>query len=293
MVFKRYENNPIITPDPKNSYEKECTYNPCAIVHDNKVFMIYRAEDIYGKYVSTLCLATSEDGYNFKKYENNPIITPSLPEESRGCEDPRITKIGDIFYLTYVAYDGKDINIVLATSKDLYNWEKQGIIIKNHKSAAIYPEKINDEYFLLFGDSNIWMAKSKDLKNWEVDHEPILTTRENQFDSKLIEPGPAPIIINDKLVFIFNTADEDLIYRNSLAVLDKDNPRKILYRSDKSLLEPKEQFELYGKVNNVVFVSGLVKFKDKYFLYYGGADKCVGVASANEKELEDFILNLQ
>ncbi len=105
MLLKRYEQNPIITPDATKDYEKECVYNPCAIVHNNKIYLIYRAEGENS--VSTLCLAISEDGYNFKKYLNNPIIEPTIPEEKQGCEDPRIIKIKDTFYLTYTAYDGK------------------------------------------------------------------------------------------------------------------------------------------------------------------------------------------
>jgi len=103
-MFTKYKKNPIVTPDYKLDYEKECTYNPCAMVYNGRVYLIYRAEGQYCDYVSTLCLATSKDGYHFTKYKNNPIIKPTRPEEKRGCEDPRISKIGDTFYLTYILH---------------------------------------------------------------------------------------------------------------------------------------------------------------------------------------------
>jgi predicted GH43/DUF377 family glycosyl hydrolase len=295
-MFSKYKKNPIITPDCKLSHEKECTYNPCAIVHNEKIYLIYRAEGQYGNYISNLCLATSEDGYNFTKYKKNPIIKPTKPEEKRGCEDPRISKIGDTFYLTYTAYESCDkkkgykISLSLATSKDLIHWKKHGIILNDIKSGYIYPEKIDNEYLMFIGDSNIWIARSKNLKDWKLDKIPFLKPRKNFFDSKLVEVGPPLIKIKDKLIMIYNSANNDLIYSPSFLVLDKKNPTKILYRYNKPILVPDEQFELFGKVNNVIFAEGLVKFKKIYFLYYGGADKCIGVATITQNEIEKNFL---
>jgi predicted GH43/DUF377 family glycosyl hydrolase len=298
MEFKRYHKNPIITPDCKLSYEKSCTYNPCAIVHDKKIFLIYRAEGKYDDYISNLCLATSEEGDNFTKYKNNPIIKPTRPEEKRGCEDPRITKIGNTFYLTYTAsksYDKKKgckVSLSLATSKNLIHWKKHGSILQNTKSGYIYPEKINEEYLMFVGNSNIKIARSKNLKNWKLDDKPFLKPRKMSFDSKLVEVGPPFIEVGNKLIMIYNSANADLIYAPSFLVLGKKNPTKILYRHNKPILIPDKQFELFGKVNNTIFAGGIVKFNKKYFLYYGGADKCVGVATINEKDLNKHIKTL-
>ncbi len=285
-MFTKYKKNPIIIPDYKISYEKECAYNPCAIVHHKKIHLIYRAEGQYRDYISSLCLATSEDGYNFTKYKKNPIIKPTKTEEKRGCEDPRITKIKDTFYLTYTAYNGHDISLSLATSRDLIHWKKQGIILKNTKSGDIYPKKINNEYLMFVGKGDISIARSSDLKNWKLDKEHFLCPRKNYFDSRLVEVGPPFIELKDKLVMIYNSSDKYIRYSPSFIILDKKNPLKILYRHDKPMLSPNSQFELFGKVNNVIFAEGLVKFKGKYFLYYGGADKCIGVATATQKEIE-------
>jgi len=298
MLFKRYENNPIIVPDTGKDYEKDATYNPCAILHENKIFLIYRAENKPKNAVSQLCLAVSKDGYNFEKYEDNPIIRPTMPEEKRGCEDPRITKIGDTFYLTYTAYDGKhperseNIYTVLATSKDMYNWEKKGIIHKNIKAAAIFPEKIDGKYYMFIGGKNIKIATSKDLINWDVDEEPILDIRKGYFDNKYVETGPPPFVYNDKLVLFFNTADEQFKFHPSLALLDKNNPRKVLYRADKPLMTPTKDYEIKGKVNNVIFCSGLVEFNGTYLYYYGAADKVIAVATVSKGELEKYLNSL-
>ncbi len=296
MLFERYKNNPVISPDSGKHYKKEFAYNPCAIVHQNKVYLIYRAEGSSG--ISRLCLAISDDGYNFKEYNNNPIIEPNLPEEKGGCEDPRITKIDDTFYLTYTSYNGmqpvtsQTINTSLAISKDLINWKKQGIIVKGLKSAALFSKKINGKYTMFIGGKNIRIAKSKDLFNWELDKNPILDTRENKFDSRYVEAGPPPFVFNDKLVLFFNTADKNGVFHPSLALLDKNNPDKVLYRADKPLMTPTEDYELNGKANNVIFGDGLVEFKGTYFYYYGAADKYVCVATAKKKELEKYLFSL-
>lgn len=289
----RYKKNPIITPDCKLKHEKECTFNPCAIVHKNKVFLIYRAEGKYGDYISRLCLAISKDGYHFTKYKNNPIIEPERPEEKRGCEDPRITKIGNTFYLTYTAFTGRKdhqnkVNLSLATSKDLIHWQKRGIILKDMKSGYIYPEKVKGMHLMFVGEGQIKIAKSKDLINWQVEEKPLLSPRKNKFDSKLVEVGPPLITTKDKLIMIYNSADNLDRYSPSYIILDKQNSTKLIYRSSKPLMIPSEQFELFGKVNNVIFAEGLVKFKGNYFLYYGGGDKCIGVATFKEKDLSDY-----
>ena len=300
MLFKKYKRNPIIAPDCKSYFERECAYNPGAIVHAGKIYLIYRAEGIYKNSISRLCLAVSNDGFNFKKYGHNPIIRPTRPEEKGGCEDPRITKINNTFYLTYVSWNGNPLftsNVSLATSKDLVTWKKHGIIIKNFKAGALYAEKINGKYIMYVKGAgynknislNIYLAQSDNLKKWTVDKTPVLRPRKNSFDNLLVEPGPAPLLIKEKLVLIHNTSDKNIVYRPSLAILDKNNPGKIIYRTKKPLLSITEQFEKLGKVNNVIFAEGLVEFKNKYFLYYGCADKCIGVATIGKKELTQYI----
>ncbi len=284
MLVKRYKHNPIITPDYKLLYERECTYNPSAVVHKNKVYLIYRAEGRYGNYISKLCLAVSKDGFYFEKYKDNPIMAPTRPEEKRGIEDPRITKIKNTYYMTYTAYEKQlapekhKFSLSLATSKDLKYWKKHGKIFKQMKAGLIFPEKVNNEYIMLVGEGIIRTARSKDLKKWKLDKKIFLKPRKGFFDERLVEVGPPFLILKDRIIMIYNSSDRYKRYAPFYLILDKEDPTKILYRSKTPLMLPKEQFELYGKVNDVIFAQGLVKFKNKYLLYYGGGDKCIGVA---------------
>ncbi len=296
MLFQRYKNNPIISPSKTKKYENRGTYNPCAIVHNKKVFVIYRAEDKSG--VSRLCLAVSSDGYNFKKCGDNPLIEPTFPEEKGGCEDPRITKMGDTFYLLYTSYNGKQpvtsktINTSLAISKDLIHWKKQGILVKGIKAAAIFPEKIKGKYIIFVGGENIKVGESLNLINWKIDKKPVLDVREGKFDNRYVEVGPLPFVYQDKLVLFFNVADKQGTFYTSLALLDKNDPRKVLYRADKPIMKPTEDYELYGKVKNIIFGLGLIELKGTYFYYYGGADKYVCVATVTKQELEKYLSSL-
>lgn len=298
MLFKRYNKNPVISPDSGKAYEARTTYNPAAIVYDSKIYLIYRAEGEIGKYVSRLCMAVSNDGFNFEKYENNPIIEPTLPEEKGGCEDPRITKIGDTFYLLYTSYSGKQpvtpdtINESLATSKNLTSWKKHGVIIKGLKSAALFSEKVNGKYLMFIGGEKIRIARSDNLFDWDIDENGILDIREGKFDSRYVEVGPPPFALEDKLVLFFNTADKNGVFHPSLALLDKSDPSKVLYRADEPLMTPTEEYETKGYVPNVIFGEGLVEFNGTYFYYYGAADNHVGVATAIKKEMEKYILGL-
>lgn len=303
MLFKKYKYNPVIIPDYKNRYENSCTYNPCATVYNNKVYLFYRAEDYpYG--ISKICLAISNDGYHFNKFKDNPIIKPTRAEEKMGCEDPRITKIDGTFYLTYTSYDGKyplrfrNINLSVATSKDLIHWRKRGVLIKNNKSGVIVNEKIKNRYIMFIGGKQISIARSKDLKTWTLDKRSILKPTKNLFNNEHVERGPfspnveigpPPIIFEDKIFLIYNISDTYFRFRPSFCILNRSNPNKVIYKSNKPLLTPSEQFELFGKTNNVIFAEGLVEFKNKYFLYYGAADKYIGVATVSKDKLIEFI----
>lgn len=277
--LKKYYKNPIINPFPlkERKFENAGTYNGTAIKKDNKIYLIYRAEQGYqGEYISSIAIAESEDGINFKKH-TEPILRPKYKSEKRGCEDPRICKIKDTYYMTYVGWSGKSGHLTLAKSKDLKNWNKK-IILKNTKSGAILPEKINGKYYMYFGDSDIYIATSDDLEKWDIQKEPVMKARKNYFDSGIVEPGPCPILTKKGIFMIYNSSDESNNYHVGYAMFDKNNPEKLIARTSKPVLSPVKDWEKYGKVNYVVFVEGLVEQNNKYFLYYGGADKCLGIA---------------
>lgn len=312
-------------------WEERNVLNPSAMVKDGSVYLFYRAQDISG--TSRIGLAISSDGLNFIK-QSKPVFYPdndfmkvyewnyrklnnSKVEDCKNCyfdgvEDPRIIEdIDGVYYMTYTAYDGKTARLAIASSKDLVNWTKHGLILKGEKyadhwskSGAIVVEvienkniakQIDGKYWMYFGDTNLFMAKSDDLINWEVcvDDEngkmiSVLHPRKGYFDSRLVEPGPYAIYINEGIQLIYNGSNAanyndsklpKFTYAAGQALFDKDRPYKLIDRTEKYFIYPDKDYEKIGEVNEVCFVEGLVKFNNRWFLYYGTADSKIAVAT--------------
>ncbi len=282
--FERYDGNPILTPRG-NSWEAKDVFNPAAWSDGDTIYMLYRAEDSTGVGIwngtSRVGLAKSKDGINFTR-EPEPVYEPIEEWElPGGSEDPRVTKIGDRFYMTYTAYDGETARLALASSTDLKNWDRHGLIFPDRgwtKAGAIVPQKINDRYWMYYGDTNIWIAWSEDLINWTPVEEPVMRTRDEMFDSGLIEPGPTPIITEQGILLLYNSADDDLVYRTAQALFDVNDPTKLLKRSDSWFLAPELEMEVEGQIPNVVFIEGYAELDGRGFLYYGMGDSGIGVA---------------
>lgn len=292
-AWRRLSPNPILAPQGAE-WESAGTFNPAIIEHDGKIVMLYRAQDAKG--TSRLGYAESTDGIHFVR-RPQPVLSPEAEyEKDGGVEDPRLVKFGDTYYLTYTGYNTRDAQLCLATSRDLIHWDRKGVIFPAYqgnwntgwtKSGAIVPEKIDGNYWMYFlgttPDKNdqMGLAYSTDLIHWtEATKTPVLPRRPGQFDSRVVEPGPPPIITPDGIVLIYNGADDKLVYRTAIAIFDRKDPRKVVYRSEQSVFAPELEWEKVGQVPNVVFVEGLVHRGDRYLFYYGGADKYVGVAEA-------------
>jgi predicted GH43/DUF377 family glycosyl hydrolase len=292
-TWRRLSDVPIIRPRG-NSWEAAGTFNPAIVMRGDKIVMLYRAQDKQG--TSRLGYAESTDGVHFTR-RDEPVFSPLEEyEKGGGVEDPRVVQFGDTYYLTYTGYNKRDAQLCLATSKDLIHWGREGVIlpanqgnwnVKWTKSGAIVPEKINGKYWMYFlgtsadNKDQTGLASSVDLFHWiEATKIPVLRVRPGHFDSRVAEPGPPPIVTPQGIVLIYNGADDKLIYRTGVAIFDRNDPAKLLWRSDEPIFAPEEQWEKVGQVPNVVFVEGMVKQSDRYLFYYGGADTYVGVAEA-------------
>ncbi len=277
--FVKHKENPILTPRGKE-FEAVAVFNPAIVYEDGKFWMLYRAEDWDG--VSTIGLAESEDGVHFTRHPD-PILLPEYGyEQGGGVEDPRVVKIGDTYYLTYTAYDLKTARLALATSRDLVHWQKQGLVFPERgwtKSGAILPEKVKGKYVMYFGDSDMWIAFSDDLIHWTARERPVLRPREGYFDSKLVEPGPPPILTEEGILLIYNGANEKLRYSVGWVLFDKNDPTKVLAWAEEPILEPETSWERFGQVPNVTFAEGLVVRNNTWYLYYGAADMWIGLAT--------------
>ncbi|MCL6513708.1 MAG: glycoside hydrolase family 130 protein [Alicyclobacillus sp.] len=289
-------------------------FNPATVVWRDQVWMLYRAEDYEGmgrwNGTSRIGLAVSRDGVHFDRFPE-PVLYPTEPyEHPGGCEDPRVTLIDDTFYMTYTAFDGQNAYLCLATSRDLLHWTKHGMLFPSwkgdnptiwSKSGAILPEKVNGKYIMYFGDTCIWLAESEDLIHWTPREEPVLRPRihPEAFDSALIEPGPQPVLTDDGILLLYNAARRitdpadpafgKLRYSAGQVLLDREDPTRVLQRTEEPFLTPGTVDECVGQVDHVVFVEGLVEFRGAWYLYYGMADSKIGVAiydPAAEKALE-------
>jgi predicted GH43/DUF377 family glycosyl hydrolase len=289
--WRRMSNAPIISPRG-DSWESAGTFNPAVILRNGKFVMLYRAQDKLG--TSRLGYAESTDGVHFTR-ASRPVLSPEADyEKDGGVEDPRLVKFGDTYYLTYTGYNKKDAQLCLATSRDLLHWQRRGVILPAYKgkwnvgwtkSGAIVPEKIDGKYWMYFlGTSSdktdqMGLAYSVDLLHWtEATDVPVLASRAGRFDSRVVEPGPSPILTKDGLVLVYNGADDNLVYRSAIAVFDRKDPRKLIWRSEQPVFFPEKHWEKIGQVPNVVFAEGMVRQRDRYLLYYGAADKYIGVA---------------
>lgn len=285
--FEKYDGNPILTATG-SSWQSKDVFNPTAWTDGNRIYLLYRAEDSTGigqwNGTSRIGLATSTDGISFER-EEEPVLSPSESWElPGGAEDPRVVKIGDTFFLTYTAYDGETARLALATSTDLRSWVKHGPVFPDRgwtKSGAILPQKIAGRYWMYFGDTNIWAAHSENGITWTVVEEPVLTPRVDQFDSRLVEPGPAPIMTDDGILLLYNGADDELVYAAGQALFDPTDPTKLIARSTQPFLLPTTELERTGQIPNVVFIEGLARFNDRWFLYYGMGDSGIGVATSD------------
>ncbi|WP_457742353.1 glycoside hydrolase family 130 protein [Thermococcus sp.] len=281
---------PVLSPS-NEGFDSKNVYNPAVIKRRGKVVMLYRAESKKDGVTGRIGLALSEDGVNFIRHPE-PVVEPEYQWERIGVEDPRIVKIGTMYYMTYTGYDGKTARLCMATSKNLLNWKKHGVIFEEFpypkhgrlnwtKSGAILAERMKSGlfkgcYIMYFGDSNVWLAYSKNLLYWEYEKEPVLRPR-----GHLVEPGPPPVLTEDGILLIHSEAlpgNRGLVYYTHAALFREEDPRKLVWRTEKPILKPTFKWELYGWVNNVVFAEAMIELEGKHYLYYGGADRHIGLA---------------
>jgi beta-1,2-mannobiose phosphorylase / 1,2-beta-oligomannan phosphorylase len=290
--LERVGRDPILTPRKEVSWEKDAVLNTAAIYDGGRFHLLYRAvAHLPGDpNRSSIGYAVSDDGVHFERLDR-PVLSPGIvPEEAQGVEDPRVTKLGNAFALVYTAYDGRRTQIALATSHDLIHWERHGIVLSdalfgNNKDAAIFPEKIQGRYCMMHRpDPDIYLAFSEDLHHW-TDHVRIMQPAFD-WEATKIGAGGVPIKTEKGWLIVYHSVDRDLWYRLGVALLDLDDPTKVIARQPECILEPEADWELVGDVNNVVFTCGSVLLGRELWVYYGSADTVIGLAKGN---IDDFL----
>lgn len=242
--------------------------------------------------MSHIRLARSRDGVNFK-VDEKPFIFPENKYEGFGIEDPRISKIDNTYYITYSAVSKYGIVVSLAATSDFKTYRRLGNIFNTeNKDAVIFPEKINGKYFALnrpvsrsSGKPVIWISESDNLINWG-NHKVLACTRKNYWDSRKIGAGAPPIKTERGWLELYHGVDENEHYYMGALLLDLNCPSKIISRSEKPILEPKESYETEGFFKNVVFPCGAVKKQDEIYVYYGISDNSIALAVS---KIEDIL----
>jgi len=299
-VVHRWEGNPLITlediPFPCNTL-----FNAACAKYQGGYILLLRVEDLTGR--SVFALARSDDGYHFT-LDDEPVMTPCKGPgcfgeyERKGIEDPRITKIGDIYYIMYTAASPYGPLLALAKTEDFKTFERIALVSEpENKDGVLFPEKINGKYARLNrpvagGLGNIWISYSDDLITWGHSR-CVMTVRDDHWDSWRIGVSSQPIKFDHGWLIIYHgvkAASSGPIYRLGAAVLDGDDPSKVLCRTAIPILSPREYYERVGDVSNVIFSCGAILEDDgeQLKIYYGASDTCICLGTANINELMQF-----
>jgi predicted GH43/DUF377 family glycosyl hydrolase len=301
-LFRRYEGNPILSPE-RWPYPANSTFNPGAVRHNGETWLLVRVEDMRG--FSHLTFARSKDGITSWQIDDQPTLMPSpaYNEEQWGVEDPRIAWLHEReeFAVTYVSFSKDGPMVSLALSKDLRTFTRRGPMLPpEDKDASLFPRMIKDRYVLIHrpiirGEAHIWIAFSPDLKYWG-DHKILIPVRPGQWDSTRVGLGPPPIETPEGWLIIYHGVRMTVsgaLYRVGLALLDLEEPWKIIRRSDEWVFGPRESYERVGDVPGVTFPTGAVLKEEtnELMVYYGAADTTVCLATARLDELLDYLLH--
>ena len=265
--------------DPTNDFS-----DPRLVITPNQTYLTS---------ISYLRLARSSNGIDFK-IEDTPAIFPANDVESFGVEDPRITFIDGVYYITYVAVCPFGVTTCLASTKDFSSFEHHGVIFcPENKDVVLLPEKIGGSYYALhrpdsplFGKRDIWLAESPDLLCWG-NHRYLMGPCSDCWDEIKVGAGAVPFKIDRGWLEIYHGADRNNRYCLGAVLLDKGEPWKVIARSGKPILSPQLDYEIAGFFGNVVFSCGLLFEDDKLRIYYGVADTAVCYAEILLQEIID------
>ncbi|MFA6250341.1 MAG: pesticidal protein Cry7Aa [Candidatus Shapirobacteria bacterium] len=322
-----------------NDFERGGVLNPACVVKDGITHMFYRAVD--EKRASTIGYCQLKENQIISRM-NKPLLTPEYDFEREGLEDPRITYLDGIYYMFYTAFDGLNARIAYATSDDLIDFKKRGLIspsitydlaediffesVKHkhrysffeklfksvngekimlwEKDASLFPKKFNGKYALfhrvLPGIQICYFEDFEELKNqnyWANYltnlNEKIVLDPCGPLEKAYIGGGCTPILTEEGWLIIYHAVDVNRgkrVYRASAALLDKDNPQKVIGRLKSPLFEPQEEWETDGVVDNVVFPTGAAISGKMVYIYYGAADTVIGGKAVEIKSLIDELV---
>jgi len=329
-VLLRYEGNPLLRPVLHHPWESKAAFNPGALLVGRRVHIVYRA--IGDSDISTLGYASSRDGLRMEERLNYPVYVPREPFEGTsssrpvdvveptgdyasgggdfgGCEDPRLTRVGDRIYMTYVAYDGYSPPRIALSSigvSDFVNkrwrWKKPVLISEpgiTNKNACILPEKVQGKFVIfhrVFPDILVDYVDDFDFDGetrW-LEAKDTIKPRKYFWDSLKVGAGAPPIKTDVGWLYIYQAVDDmDPLYHYKIGamLLDLEHPARVLARATVPVLEPRASYEFNGWKSGVLYPCGAVVVRDRLMVYYGAADKVACVATAKLRLFMEKLLH--
>lgn len=314
-MLVRQRKNPILEPS-RIWWEDQAVFNPAVIKIRDKIHLIYRAVGNYENYISRLGHAIFDENLNLIKRFKNPVLS----FKKRSCEDPRITQIKDKLFMTYVKVQNPSAPPKLREKVGLRNngirWKFSTFLTKleierdkckfrghkkitkeNDKDVVLFPDKIKNKHVILHRPFEslerryeIKIANLNISKGLIHDSRVLLKAGDGEWMSKVIGAGCPPIKTDKGWLIIFHGTDDKYIYSAGAALLDLEDPSKIIAISKNSILKPETKYEKKGDIDNVVFPTGTVNIGEKLYVFYGAADKTCCAASVNLKYLVDDLL---
>ncbi len=305
MKLERHPSNPLLLPDPTSDWECYNVFNPGVLVHNGLFHMYYRAQGL--DWISRIGYAVSADGVHWNRLRQ-PVLAPVDGSDSRGLEDPRVVEIEGVFYMTYTAYGrefqgpgkpthtGGGVLPMIACSRNLITWERIGPIVRGEddKDHVLFPCKIKGKYAALHRRwPDVWIAYSEDLRTWPEEWmAPVYGPRpENDWDYRSVGSNGVPIETSEGWLVLNHGYDQGHVYKWGAALLDLDDPTRVIRRPKAPIFWPEELWELRGDVPNVVFSNANPVVNDTVYVFYGGGDHVIGLATCSLKSLLDYTLH--
>jgi predicted GH43/DUF377 family glycosyl hydrolase len=323
-ITRRSDHNPFIRPNEEKHWMSYATFN-WSPLHDKEthtIHALYRAmtkHDLLSKgpafSVSSIGYTKSVDEEHFTNHTQ--LIFPEHEWERYGCEDPRVTKIDDTYYIFYTAlstypFSADGIKVAVATTKDFKKIEEKKLVTPfNAKAMTLFPKKINGKFTaLLTVDPDLPPSKiafiqfDTEEQMWDQGywHDWYAKIDDHIFDPRKkdndhCEIGAAPVWTSEGWLLVYshiqNYFEEDgRIFGIEALLLDHNDPKKIISRTTGPILVPEKDYEKVGQVKDITFPSGALIHDDRLDIYYGGADSVCCMASVNLKHLMES-MNLE
>lgn len=257
--------------------------------------IIRTPEGDYLTSISHFRVARSRDGLRFQA-EERPTVLPATRYETFGIEDPRITQLDDGYYVAYSGVSPLGIVVGLLHTEDFRAFERRGLLFHpDNKDVAIFPDRIGGRYYALhrpscshFGDLDVWLAESPDLLCWGG-HRHVMGVRRGEWDGVRIGASAVPLRTERGWLEIYHGGDAGNRYCLGAALLDLQEPWKVIARSRTPLLEPELPFETEGFFGNVVFSCGALLEDGVVRIYYGASDTSIGYAETTLERIWEHL----